>query len=86
MPSDDLLEGPPQELDLGSDEDEWEEDDEDWGEAQDEDVTIRQGLATTSLDEVDEEDEEVEMEPWAINVRRSIERTRRPAKGILKSE
>ena len=32
------------------------------------------------------EDEDEEMEPWAINVRRSVERTRQPAKGILKSE
>ena len=56
------------------------EDDEDWGETHDdEDVTIRQALDNASL----EEDED--MEPWAINVRRSIERTRKPAKGILKS-
>ena len=56
------------------------EDDDDWGEAQDdEDVTIRQGLDSASL-------EDEEMEPWAINVRRSIERTRKPARGILKSE
>lgn len=58
------------------------EDDEDWGEAhEDEDVTIRQALDRASLDEDD-----AEMEPWAINVRRSVERTRRPAKGILKSK
>ncbi|KAI0344210.1 hypothetical protein BDW22DRAFT_1483317 [Trametopsis cervina] len=55
----------------------WDEDDDEWGEAQDEDVTIRQALERTSLDEA-------EMEPWAINVRRSVERTRKPAKGILK--
>lgn len=56
------------------------EDDEDWGEAhEDEDVTIRQGLDSASL----EEDEDIE--PWAIDVRRSVERTRVPAKGILKS-
>ena len=59
----------------------WEEDDDDWGEAQDEDVTIRQGLEHVNLDDEDEE-----MEPWAINVRRSVERVRRPTKGILKSE
>ncbi|RPD70818.1 hypothetical protein L226DRAFT_574477 [Lentinus tigrinus ALCF2SS1-7] len=54
------------------------EDDEDWGEAhEEEDVTIRQALDGTNL-------EDEEMEPWAINVRRSIERTRKPAKGILK--
>ncbi|EMD41512.1 hypothetical protein CERSUDRAFT_110067 [Gelatoporia subvermispora B] len=55
------------------------DDDEDWGEGQDEeDVTIRAGLEQTHLD--DDED----MEPWATNVRRSVEKTRRPAKGILK--
>lgn len=57
------------------------EDDEDWGEAQDdEDITIRQALDNASLEE-----DEGDMEPWAINVRRSVERTRKPAKGILKS-
>ncbi|PIL30762.1 hypothetical protein GSI_06930 [Ganoderma sinense ZZ0214-1] len=56
------------------------EDDEDWGEAhEEEDITIRQALDSASL----EEDED--MEPWAINVRRSVERTRKPAKGILKN-
>lgn len=59
--------------------DAWEEDDDDWDEAQEEDVTIRQGLESTTLDDE-------EMEPWAINVRRSVERTRVPTKGILKSE
>ncbi|KZT09015.1 uncharacterized protein LAESUDRAFT_757192 [Laetiporus sulphureus 93-53] len=55
------------------------EDDEDWGEAQeDEDMTIRQDLDNTNLDGADD------MEPWAVNVRRSIEKARRPAKGILK--
>ncbi|KAI0825331.1 hypothetical protein BC628DRAFT_1419311 [Trametes gibbosa] len=54
------------------------EDDEDWNEAhEEEDVTIRQSLDNASL-------EDEEMEPWAINVRRSIERTLKPAKGILK--
>ncbi|KAI8983269.1 hypothetical protein BD414DRAFT_537577 [Trametes punicea] len=58
----------------------WEEDDEDWNEAQeDEDVTIRQAMDNASLEDDDE------MEPWAINVRRSIERTLKPAKGILKN-
>ncbi|OCH94225.1 hypothetical protein OBBRIDRAFT_832049 [Obba rivulosa] len=56
------------------------DDDEDWGEGQDEeDVTIRAGLEQAHLDDGGEE-----MEPWAINVRRSIEKTRRPTKGILK--
>ena len=58
------------------------EDDEDWGEGhEDEDVTIRQALDNASLD-----GDDPEMEPWAINVRRSVERTRVPARGILKSE
>lgn len=57
--------------------DEW-NDDEDWGEAQDdENDTIRVGMERASMDDV-------EMEPWAINVRRSVERTRVPTKGILK--
>lgn len=57
------------------------EDDEDWNEAhEEEDVTIRQALDNASLEE------DSEMEPWAINVRRSIERTLKPAKGILKSK
>lgn len=58
----------------------WEEDDEDWEGAHDEDVTIRQGLEDAHLEDGDD------MEPWALGVRRSAERTRRPAKGILKSE
>ncbi|PSR71129.1 hypothetical protein PHLCEN_2v12975 [Hermanssonia centrifuga] len=56
----------------------WEEDDDDWGETHEEDVTIRQGLESAHLDDV-------EMEPWAMGVRRSVERTRRPTKGILKN-
>jgi hypothetical protein len=57
----------------------WE--DEDWSHIEDdEDVTIRQGLERTSLG-----DEEYEHEPWAIGLRRSAERARQPAKGILKS-
>ncbi|OBZ78575.1 hypothetical protein A0H81_00216 [Grifola frondosa] len=59
------------------DSDSW-DDDEEWGEAQDdEDVTIRQSIDGPGMDE--------DMEPWAINVRRSIERTRVPTKGILKT-
>ncbi len=57
----------------------WEEDDDDWGETHEEDVTIRQGLESAHLDDE-------EMEPWAMGVRRSVERTRRPTKGILKSK
>lgn len=58
----------------------WEEDDEDWEGAQDEDATIRQGLEDTRLGDNDD------MEPWALGVRRSAERSRRPARSILKSE
>jgi len=47
---------------------------EDDGEEDDEDATVRH----ESLD--------IEVEPWAINVRRSIERTRMPSRGILKCE
>jgi hypothetical protein len=61
------------------------DDDEDWdvdghGDG-DEDVTIRVGLERTSLDDgyVSEEHE-----PWALDVRRSLEKAREPAKGILK--
>ena len=57
----------------------WE--DEDWSHIDDdEDVTIRQGLERTSLG-----DEECEHEPWAIGLRRSLERKRQPSRGILKS-
>ncbi|KAL6301006.1 hypothetical protein BKA93DRAFT_739472 [Sparassis latifolia] len=56
------------------------DDDEDWGEGQeDEDVTIRADFENAHLDDGEE------MEPWAINVRRSIEKARRPKKGILKT-
>ncbi|KAN0121406.1 hypothetical protein V8E52_003302 [Russula decolorans] len=57
----------------------WE--DEDWSHIDDdEDLTIRQGLERTSLG-----DDECDEEPWAIGIRRSLERTRQPSKGILKS-
>jgi len=61
------------------------DDDEDWdvdghGEG-DEDVTIRVGLAGTSLDDGYGSEEH---EPWAVDVRRSAEKARKPAKGILK--
>ncbi|KAG6829893.1 hypothetical protein H0H92_003026 [Tricholoma furcatifolium] len=57
----------------------WGEDDEEWdvegdGEG-DEDTTIRLGLERTSMDDAQED-----VEPWAINARRSIERTLRPSK------
>ncbi|KAI0308964.1 hypothetical protein OF83DRAFT_1028044, partial [Amylostereum chailletii] len=60
-------------------------DDEDWSrlEGVDEDdeeadVTIRQGLERGSVDEDD-------AEPWGVGLRRSVERTRQPARGILKN-
>jgi hypothetical protein len=56
-------------------------DDEDWEDGdEDEDVTIRVGLEQTGLmdDGYDIE------ERWATDVRRSVERARKPAKGILK--
>lgn len=57
----------------------WEEDD--WDRAEDEeDMTIRQSLERTSIGEGEE------MEPWAVDARRSIERARTPARGILKSK
>ena len=57
----------------------WE--DEDWSHIDDdEDLTIRRGLERTSLG-----DDEFDHEPWAIGIRRSVERTRQPSKGILKS-
>lgn len=61
--------------------DDW-DDDEVWeeGEEVDEDMTIRVGLERRSLDDCHSEDHE----PWAINIRRSLERARRPTKGILK--
>ncbi len=59
------------------------EDDDDWGEGEEEeDVTIRQGLERVSMD--DEYEYQEDPEPWAVDVRRSVERTRTPAKGILK--
>jgi hypothetical protein len=42
-------------------------------------LTIRVGLERSSIAESDDE-----MIPWAVNVRRSIERGRKPSKGILK--
>ena len=57
----------------------WE--DEDWSHIDDdEDLTIRRGLERTSLG-----DDECDHEPWAVGLRRSVERTQQPSKGILKS-
>lgn len=56
------------------------DDNEDWGEGDDdEDVTVR-GVGSLQLDRDDD------MEPWAVDLRRSVEKKRTPAKGILKSE
>lgn len=53
------------------------DDNEDWGE-DDEDVTIRGGVDSIDLNR------DEDMEPWAIGLRRSVEKTRVPTKGILK--
>jgi hypothetical protein len=58
---------------------EWDED----GWNGDEDMTIRLGLERTAIHDEDGEDESVQ---WALDLRRSIERTKKPAKGILKSD
>lgn len=58
------------------------------GEDDDEDVTIRVGSHKNTLGEIRRADdhsvEEDDVEPWAVDVRRSVERTRKPSKGILK--
>lgn len=55
------------------------DDNEDWGEGEDdEDITIRGGVDSIDLNR------DEDMEPWAIGLRRSIERTKVPVKGILK--
>lgn len=60
-------------------------------EDEDEDVTIRIGNGVGGPEVVNnsghgaEDDDDLE-EPWAMNIRRSVERSRKPAKGILKSE
>jgi len=55
------------------------DDNEDWGEGDDdEEITIRGGVDSMDLNR------DEDMEPWAIGLRRSIEKTRVPAKGILK--
>lgn len=55
------------------------DDNEDWGEGEDdEEITIRGGVDSIDLNR------DGDMEPWAIGLRRSIEKTRVPAKGILK--
>ncbi|KAJ7831444.1 hypothetical protein B0H13DRAFT_2240559 [Mycena leptocephala] len=57
------------------------EDDEEWGLlGGEEDDTIRVGDAYPQQEEYDDD----EHEPWAVDIRRSAERTRKPARGILK--
>lgn len=58
--------------------DSWEDND-DWGEGEDdEEITIRGGVDSIDLNR------DEDMEPWAIGLRRSIEKARIPTKGILK--
>ncbi|KDQ53027.1 hypothetical protein JAAARDRAFT_137702 [Jaapia argillacea MUCL 33604] len=53
-----------------------------WGEEdEEEDITIRTALAKTNIDDVDDGGD---VEPWAVHIRRSVERARIPTKGILK--
>ena len=55
------------------------DDNEDWGEGEDdEEITIRGGVDSIDLNR------DEDMEPWAIGLRRSVEKTRIPARGILK--
>ena len=56
------------------------DDDEDWDIPGDEDATIRMDMSKARISE-----EPDEAEPWATDIRRSVERTKRPMKGILKS-
>ena len=68
----------------------WDED-EDWDVDGDEDVTIRADLNRRSTNSDDtgydhgQRRPSAEMEPWAVDARRSIEKNTRPAKGILRS-
>ena len=65
------------------------DDDDDWdldGDG-DEDATIRVGIqprSSTDTGRSSSSGTEEEHEPWAVDVRRSAERTRQPARGILK--
>ena len=52
------------------------------GPEEDEDVTVR--MERGVLDEGELEEDNLD-EPWAMNIRRSVERSRKPARGILKS-
>ncbi|KAF7293749.1 hypothetical protein HMN09_01170200 [Mycena chlorophos] len=71
---------PQQQWAIEEDED---EDDEEWGMIPgEEDDTIRQEIAAAGRRE---EDDDEDVEPWAVDLRRSVERTRVPTKGILKN-
>jgi len=59
-----------------------EEEDEDWNGEGDEDTTIR--IATEHMHIGEGSDAVHESEAWATDIRRSVERTRQPSKGILK--
>ncbi|KAF8961022.1 hypothetical protein BDZ97DRAFT_1760291 [Flammula alnicola] len=78
------------------DDEDWDQDG-DGERDEEEDVTIRVGVdQRTSIDSGEDEryiygqhnqlqvQHPADMEPWAVDLRRSVERTRRPAKGILK--
>ncbi|KAJ3565635.1 hypothetical protein NP233_g7502 [Leucocoprinus birnbaumii] len=56
------------------------DDDEDWDVPEDEDATIRMDMSKATITEEPED-----VEPWAQDIRRSVERTKRPARGILKN-
>jgi len=56
------------------------DDDEDWDMPGDEDATIRMDMSRARISE-----EPDEAEPWTTDIQRSVERTNRPMKGILKS-
>ena len=63
------------------------DDDEDWDGDGDEDATIRVGIQPRSSSDTGRSSSsgtDEEHEPWAVDVRRSVERTRQPARGILK--
>ncbi|EKM83366.1 hypothetical protein AGABI1DRAFT_123701 [Agaricus bisporus var. burnettii JB137-S8] len=58
----------------------WDDDEDEWDVPDtDEDLTIRIGMGKVSLEEHDD------VEPWAMDARRSVERTRIPKRGILKN-
>ncbi|KAF7319727.1 hypothetical protein MKEN_00754700 [Mycena kentingensis (nom. inval.)] len=67
-------------------EEEQEDEDEEWGMIPgEEDDTIRQEIAAAHGQQADDGYGDEEVEPWATDLRRSVERTRVPTKGILKN-